>query len=141
MSEAEDAVLRDRQTHRRGARQTGIEAAQDPRHDAMRHDDQRAVSGFCLSEPGADAAGEDLVGLAVGRREIPFVTPLVVEGARHQRGYVGTSEAVPRAKGELAQPVVKAQRLGPAEAIADDLGGVTGAAERAREEVGRARLR
>ena len=107
----------------------------------MRHDDQRAVSGFCLSEPGADAAGEDLIGFAVWRREIPFVTPLLVEGARHQRGYVGTSETVPRAKGEFAQPLVKAQRRATAEAFTDDLGGVTGAAERAREEVGRARLR
>src|SRR6478672_602593 len=80
LGETEYAVLRHRQAHRRGARETGIKAAQDAGHDAMRHDNPRLVAHLGFGQPGADSAGKDLIGLAVRRREIPFLTPLLVEG-------------------------------------------------------------
>ena len=107
----------------------------------MRHDDQRPVARLGFGQPGADSAGKDLIGFAVRRREIPLVTPLLVEGARHQRRDLGARQPIPGAEREFAQPVVKPQRLAAAEAFADDLGGMAGAANRARDEVGRTNFR
>src|SRR5258707_7716319 len=90
----------------------------------MRHNDQRPVSGF--GEPGGDPAGEDLIGFAVRRREIPLVRTLAVEGPRLQRGDLGAAEPLPGAERELAQTIIEAQGLDAAERFSDDLGAVAG---------------